>query len=128
LYFPRSMARIVCRSWCPPRGGGATPPTRHPRVASIVSAAAEGLVATFLLAVREAEVCSQGFRLSPGIRLSQTGDRPAIASMMQEAELELRRPDETTRATTPVTYGVSACRGEDGAFYPHDNPADAESG
>jgi hypothetical protein len=83
-------------------------------------------VATFLLTVTAAEPDSQGVRLAPGIRLSQTADRPAIGLMMQGAELELRRPDGSARRTTLVTYGVSVWRGEDGALYLHDDPADAE--
>lgn len=83
-------------------------------------------MATFLLTVKEVDADSQGLRLSPGIRLSQTRDRPAIASMMQGAKLELRCPDGTTHAAILVTYGVAAWRGEDGAIYVHDDPADAE--
>jgi hypothetical protein len=83
-------------------------------------------VATFLLTVKEVEAHTQGLRLSPGIRLSQTKDRPAIGSMMQGAKLELRRPDGRIRATSLLTYGVSVQRGADGALYMQDDPADAE--
>jgi hypothetical protein len=81
---------------------------------------------TYLLTVQVAEGDSQGLRLSPGIRLSQTKDRPAISQMMQGAELELRRPDGSTLRTVLVTYGVSVWRGADGALYMPDDPADPE--
>jgi hypothetical protein len=83
-------------------------------------------VATFLLTVKAVDADGQGLRLSPGIRLSQTKDRPAIGTMMQGAPLELRRPDGSVISTTLVTYGVSVWRGDDGAMYMHDDPADAE--
>ena len=84
------------------------------------------LIATYLITVEGAEGDSQGLRLSPGIRLSQTTDHPAIAQMMQGASLELRRPDGTSSRTILVTYGVSAWRKEDGSLYMHDDPADPE--
>ncbi len=62
-------------------------------------------MATYLLTVQLAEDDSQGLRLSPGIRLSQTKDRPAIGQMMQGAELELRLPNGTTMRTVLVTTG-----------------------
>ena len=83
-------------------------------------------MATYLLTVQTAECDNEGLRLFPGIRLSQTKDRPTISQMMQGAELELRRPDGTGLRTVLVTYGVSAWRGEDGAFYMRDDPADPE--
>jgi hypothetical protein len=83
-------------------------------------------LATFLLTVAEVDAYSTGLRLSPGIRLSQTKDRPAIAKMMQGAELELRRPDGTNQRTVLVTYGVSVWRGDDGALYMHGDPAEPE--
>jgi hypothetical protein len=85
---------------------------------------AEGLMATYVLTVEVAEGDSQGLRLCPGIRLSQTKDRPAIGQMLQGAELELRRPDGTSLRTVLVIYGVSVWRGEDGEFYMYDDPAD----
>ena len=81
---------------------------------------------TYLLTVQGAEGDSQGLRLSPGIRLSQAKSRPAIGRMIQGAELELRRPDGTRLRTVLVTYGVSVRRGEDGALYLDDGPADPE--
>jgi hypothetical protein len=81
---------------------------------------------TFLLTITAVEADSQGIRLSPGIRLSHTTDRPAIRHMMQGAALELRRPDGSRQQTCLVTYGVSVLRGDDGAFYMHDDPTDPE--
>jgi hypothetical protein len=56
-------------------------------------------MATYLLTVQAAEGDSQGLRLSPGIRLSETKDRPAISQMIQGAELKLRRPNGTSLQT-----------------------------
>src|SRR5215212_3864831 len=81
---------------------------------------------TFVLTVRSARPNSQGLRLSPGFRLSQATDRGAVGSMLPGATLELRRPDGTTVATSLVTFGISVRRGEDGALYLHDDPADPE--
>jgi len=81
---------------------------------------------TYLLTVRSVVADSQGLRLSPGIRLSQTKDRPEIGAMMQGAPLELRRPNGSRSKTTLVTYGVSVWRGDDGALYIQNDPADAE--
>lgn len=83
-------------------------------------------MATYLLTVQAATGDNEGLRLSPGIRLSSTKDRPAISQMMQGAKLELRRPDGTSLQTVLITYGVSVWRGEDGAFYMHDDLADPE--
>jgi hypothetical protein len=84
------------------------------------------LMATHLLTVTSAEGDSHGLRLSPGIRLSQTKDRPAIGQMTQGARLELRRPDGTRLRTVLVTYGIAVLRGDDGALYTYEDPADAE--
>ena len=81
---------------------------------------------TFLLTVKEARFSGQGLQLSPGIRPSQIKHHPAIRSMRQGAKLELRRPDGTIRSTILVNYGISVWRGEDGALYTNDDPADPE--
>lgn len=81
---------------------------------------------TYLLTIVSVELDSQGLRVTPGIRLSETRDRPAIAQMMQGSELELRLPDGTTRRTVLLTYGVSVWRGEDGAIYTNEDLADPE--
>jgi hypothetical protein len=83
-------------------------------------------MATYLLTVQVVEADRQGLRLSPGIRLSQTKDRPAIGQMTQGAALEFRRPDGTSSRTVLVTYGVSVWRGADDALYTSDDPADPE--
>ena len=50
----------------------------------------------------------------PGIRLSQTADRPAIRKMTQGAALEFRAGQAALRhRTTLVTYGVEVERGSD---------------
>jgi len=83
-------------------------------------------MATYLLTVTSVEGDSHGLRLFPGIRLSETKDRPAIGQMMQGAQLELHRPDGTRSRTVLVTYGIAVLRGDDGALYMHEGPADAE--
>jgi hypothetical protein len=47
---------------------------------------------TYLLTVKEVDEDSQGLRLSPGIRLTQTKDRTVIGAMMPGANLELVGP------------------------------------
>jgi hypothetical protein len=76
--------------------------------------------------VKAVDHVGSGLRLSPGIRLTQTKDRPAIATMMQGAKLELRLPNGSIIATTLLTYGVSVWRGDDGGLYVNDDAADAE--
>ena len=83
-------------------------------------------MATYMLTVQATESGSLGLRLSPGIRPSEWKDRSAISQMMQGAELELRRPDGTSLRTVLIQYGVSVWRGEDGALYMYDDPADPE--
>jgi len=83
-------------------------------------------MATFLVTVKQVEVISLGIRLSPGLRPSQTRDHPAIKSMKQGANLELRLPDGTIRAAKLANYGVSVLRDEEGALYLHDHPSDPE--
>ncbi len=65
-------------------------------------------------------------RRSPGIRLSQTGDQPAIGKMSQGACLELRRPDGTRRRSHVVTYGISVWKGGEGSLYTIADPSDPE--
>lgn len=81
---------------------------------------------TYMLTVKEVDEDSEGLRLSPGIRLSQTKDRTVIGAMMPGANLELRRPNGSCINTTLVTFGVSVWRGDDGAFYLQDDPANPE--
>ncbi len=81
---------------------------------------------TYLLTVQQTERTVQGLRLSPGIRPSQTTDRPAIGTMRQGARLELRRPDGARQRTHLVTYGISVWKGEDGAIFTQENPSDPE--
>lgn len=81
-------------------------------------------MATYLLTVQRAERTEQGLRLSPGIRSSQTKDRPAIGRMSQGARLELRLPDGARRLTCLVTYGMSIWRGADGSLYTNGDPTD----
>lgn len=81
---------------------------------------------TYLLTIEDIRQVDQGIRVSPGIRLSQTSDRPAIRTMMQSAALELRSPDGIRHQTTLVTYGVEVERGADGAIYLRGDPKDAE--
>lgn len=69
---------------------------------------------------------NHGVQLSPGIRLSETADRPAIREMMQGAPLELRSPTGARYQTILVTYGVEVERGEDGAIYMYGDPKDPE--
>src|SRR4051812_1770496 len=83
-------------------------------------------MATYLLTVRETHQVDSGIRLSPGIRPSETSDRPAIGEMTQGSRLELRCPDGSVHLTHLVTYGISAWKGEDGALYMNDDPADPE--
>lgn len=81
---------------------------------------------TYLLTIEAARPLDNGIRISPGIRLSQTADRPAIRTMMQGAPLELRSPNGQRHPTTLVTYGVEVERGADGAIYMRGDPKDAE--
>lgn len=81
---------------------------------------------TYLLTIGAARPLDSGIRISPGIRLSQTADRPAIRTMMQGAPLELRSPNGLRRPTTLLTYGVEVERGADGAIYMRGDPKDAE--
>jgi hypothetical protein len=81
---------------------------------------------TYLLTIEAVRPLDNGIRISPGIRLSQTADRPAIRTMMQGAALELRSPDGARHRTTLVTYGVEVERSADGAIYMRGNPSDAE--
>lgn len=81
---------------------------------------------TYLLTIAAARSGDDGVRLSPGIRLRETADRPAIGRMMQGAPLELRTPSGARYETTLVTYGVDVERGEDGALYMRRDPKDAE--
>jgi hypothetical protein len=81
---------------------------------------------SYVLTVERADPTEQGLRLSPGIRPSETRDRPAIGKLIQGARLELRRPDGGWRVTELVTYGVSVWKGEDGSFYTTDDPGDPE--
>jgi hypothetical protein len=83
-------------------------------------------MATYLLTVQRAERTDQGLRLSPGIRLSQTKDRPAICKMSQGSRLEMRRADGARRLTRLVNYGVSVIRGADGSFSMNEDPTDPE--
>jgi hypothetical protein len=83
-------------------------------------------MSTYLLTVESVEPDNLGTRLSPGIRLSETKDRPAIAKMIQGARLELRRPDGQSKTTVLVTYGISVLKDDDGAIYLRDNPHDPE--
>jgi hypothetical protein len=81
---------------------------------------------TYLLTIEAVCPLDTGIRISPGIRLSQTADRPAIRRMMQGAPLELRSQDGARHKTTLVTYGVEVERGADGAVYMRGDPKDAE--
>jgi hypothetical protein len=81
-------------------------------------------MATYLLTIQQADHTDLGLRLSPGLRLSQPRDRPAIGQMKQGAKLELRGPDGARRLTHLATYGVSVWKGEDGTFYTQENPSD----
>lgn len=82
-------------------------------------------MATYLLTVETAVRDSLGIKLGPGIRLSETRDRPAIAKMIQGDKLELRQTDGTITRTSLVTYGISVIE-KDGAYYLYDDPADPE--
>ncbi len=67
--------------------------------------------------------------IDPLIQVILEEDPAFIKYQLAECELlklDLRRPDGTSTQTTLVTYGVSVLRGNDGAFYLHDDPADAE--
>jgi hypothetical protein len=83
-------------------------------------------MATYLLTIESVKKFDNGMRLSPGIRLSQTSDRPAIGRMMHGAALELRTPMGARHPTTLVTYGVEVERAEDGGFLLRGDPKDAE--
>jgi hypothetical protein len=80
---------------------------------------------TYLLTVETAERDSLGIRLGPGIRLSETRDRPAVGRMTQGDKLELRQTDGTITRTSLVTYGVSVNEKE-GSLYLDGDPADPE--
>jgi hypothetical protein len=79
-----------------------------------------------MLTVRGAATDGAGLRLSPGIRLSETKDRPAISRMTQGARLELRRPDSSVQDAVLVTYGVSVWRQDDGTLVMYGDPSDPE--
>src|SRR4051794_36998253 len=81
---------------------------------------------TYLLTIEGVHLVNNGIRVSPGIRLSQTADRPAIRTMMQGDSLELRLRDGARHRTTLVTYSVEVERGADGAMYMCGDPKDAE--
>ncbi len=81
---------------------------------------------TYLLTIQSTLRDDNGVRLSPGIRLSETKDRPAIGLMKQGAELELRRPDGSRVRSVLVTYGISLRADEDGGFVVYDDPSDPE--
>ena len=81
---------------------------------------------TYLLTITGARSDDHGVRLSPGIRLSETADRPSVREMMQGAPLELRSPTGARYQTILVTYGVEVERGEDGASYLFGDPKDPE--
>jgi hypothetical protein len=81
---------------------------------------------TYLLTIEAVRLLDNGVRISPGIRLSQTADRPSIGRMMQGAPLELRSRDGARHRTTLVTYGVEVERGADGGIYMRGDPNDAE--
>ncbi len=83
-------------------------------------------MATYLITVRETEPMSLGLRLWPGIRPSQSADRPAMKGMKQGSSLELRLPNGTRRSTPLQTYGIRVEKNEDGDLLLHDNPRNPE--
>ncbi len=83
-------------------------------------------MSTYLLTVAASELDEHGLRLIPGIRPSETQDRPAIQQMGSGAPLELRRPDGSRMPTVLVRYGISVFQGDDGKFYIPDDPSDPE--